>query len=271
LLYRLPHGAELLEGRLVGRYDRFIADVRLGNGRVAHTHCVDPGRMEGLVREGMRVWISRAPKGRKRKLKYTWELCEHDGALIGVNANSPNRIVEGLLEARAAPGMTRFDRLQREVAYADGRRADFCLLTGRKKHWVEVKNCQLVYPDGRGYFPDSVSERATHHVEALAERVRAGDRATVLFTVQRADAKSVRPSDLHDPTFAEACREARGAGVRFRAVRVVPTLDAYEVRGAMPVDLRPYGTKRQAAWRASRLPESGWKRRGPITKAATTS
>ena len=31
----------------------------------------------------------------------------------------------------------------------------------------EVKNCHMVYPDGNGYFPDSVSARASRHMQEL--------------------------------------------------------------------------------------------------------
>eukprot|EP00971_Amphidinium_carterae_P331543 6465173-Amphidinium_carterae.2 len=30
-----------------------------------------------------------------------------------------------------------------------------------QRHYVEVKNCHMVYPDGNGYCPDSVSVRAS--------------------------------------------------------------------------------------------------------------
>ena len=52
------------------------------------------------------------------------------------------------------------------------------------EHFVEVKNCHLVYEDGWGYFPDSVSERAARHCDALTALVREGHRCTVIFIVQ---------------------------------------------------------------------------------------
>jgi len=257
-LLTLPHPTPLLEGTLVARYDRFLADVRFPDGRVAPVHCVNPGRMEGLVRPGARVWVSRAPPARRRKLAFTWELVEDaDGRMVGANTMAPNRIGRALLEARALRGLTRFDELVPERRYGDGSRIDFWLRRGRRETYVEVKNCHLVYPDSRGYFPDSVSARATRHLGELVRVVAEGHRAVVLFTVQRPDARSIRPSDVHDPTFAEAVREAAGAGVRFRAVRVRPTPRAYEVLDAIPVDLRRYGLGRQRRWRAANDPWSG--------------
>jgi sugar fermentation stimulation protein A len=258
-LITVPHPTPLIPGRLVDRYVRFIAEVELDGGERVRAHCVNPGRMEGQVRPGARVWISPAPAGSQRKLRYTWELVEEDGQMVGANTVAPNRIVAELLAARILPGLRRFRELRSEVAYAERHRIDF-LLAGPTPHYVEVKNCHLVYPDGRGYFPDSVSARASSHLAALAQVVRDGAKATVLFTIQRPDVAAIRPSDLHDPSFAAAARAAAAAGVGFRAVTIRPTLSAYEVVAEIPVDLREYDTSEHVRWRADKLPRSGWRR-----------
>ena len=252
------HPAPLIEGRLIDRYQRFIAAIELSSGERVRAHCVNPGRMEGQVRPGARAWVSKVPADSKRKLRYTWELVEEDGRLVGANTVAPNRIIAELLAARVLPGLRRFRTLQREVGLA-GSRVDF-MLDGQVPHYVEVKNAHLLYPDGRGYFPDSVSARAAHHMQSLIKAVEAGARATVLFTIQRPDVSAIRPSILHDPTFAEAARAAGRAGVRFRALTIRPTLRAYEVVREIPVDLREYEIDEHRRWRAEKLPWSGWRR-----------
>lgn len=260
-LLTLPHETTFLEGRLVGRFDRFIADVELEDGAVVQTHCVNPGRMEGLVIPGARAWVSKAPPERKRKLKYTLELIEVGGCLVGANTAIPNTIAKAILQARILRGLSRFDELQAERRYGTNSRVDFWLRSGRKEHFVEVKNCHLVYPDGRGYFPDSVSERATKHLRELMEVREQGHKASVLFTAQDPNATALRPSDVHDPAFARTVREAQAKGVRFFAVRVRPTTEAYIVEASIPVDTKPYRTERMARWKAERDGTSGWKRR----------
>ena len=46
----------------------------------------------------------------------------------------------------------------------------------RGDHYIEAKNCHMVYPDGHGYFPDSISARASRHVAELSELVKEGHR-----------------------------------------------------------------------------------------------
>ena len=263
LLLSVPHPWPLLAGRLVDRYERFIAEIELDDGARIRAHCVNPGRMEGLVEPGVRVWVWKVPPESKRKLRYTWELVEDPDPdidmIVGANTVAPNRIIGELLGARALPGLRRYRALRTEVAYGERSRVDF-LLEGKTPHYVEVKNSHLRYPDARSYFPDSVSARASHHLEALADVVEDGAKATVLFVSQRPDVRAVRPSILHDPTFAETARAVAERGVRFRAVTVRATTEAYEVVREIPVDLSIYATEKHEQWRTTGLTRSGWRR-----------
>ncbi len=261
LIMFIPHPHALEQGVFLARYDRFIARVNL-NGQEVDAHCVNTGRMEGLIKPGSVAWLSRAPEGSQRKLRYTLELLEVDGITIGANTQTPNRLAEALVQARLIPGLRRYSTLKREVRYAERSRIDLLLQQGGRRHFVEVKNCHLVYPDGGAYFPDSVSERATEHLQALARQVREGHRATVLFIVQRNDARAVRPSDLHDPAFAKAARDAAEAGVRFRAAAFNPTAAGFGYLGLLPVQLRQRNIARLQAYAEPLRAFSGWQRRG---------
>ena len=134
-----------------------------------------------------------------------------------------------------------------------------------RKHYIEVKNCHLVYPDGWGYFPDSVSERAARHVQALAALVNEGHQATVILVVQREDCvHGVRPSAWHDPTFAKAADDARKAGVSFRAIAAEVTMEGTRMTHELEVDTEGALDEQVIAevggWCKANRPTTGWTR-----------
>lgn len=240
---------ELLEGTLIKRYKRFMADIELNDGRQVTAHCVNTGRMEGLTTPGTRVWVSPA-QNPNRKLKFTWELAEIDGEMIGTNTGFPNQLVRYLLSHKLIPFFQHYDASKPEHKIGPSHRVDFLLTRDSGKNlYLEVKNCHLVYPDRVAYFPDSVSERATKHVNALVEETSDEVESAVLFLCQIPNVISVKPSDVHDPVFAEASRKAAKKGLEFYALSVRQTLDQIFIEGAVPVDLTPYPLEQVQAWK----------------------
>lgn len=257
----LPRERPLIPGILVRRYQRFLADVRLDGdgdseeegGEIVTAHCVNTGAMEGLTEPGNRVWLSEADNPRRRT-RYTWELVEAQGRIYGANTAEPNRLVGRLLQDGHLPFLGAWAEVRAEVGFAGRRRVDFLLRgsvrSAARERLLEVKNCHLLYPDGRAYFPDSRSERASHHLEALAGECTEYRDAAVLFVCQMTPVRAVRPSDAHDPVFAETARRVRRAGVRFFAISIEHRIDCVRLIGRVPVDLRPYDVRRVQRWRA---------------------
>ncbi len=60
----------------------------------------------------------------------------------------------------------------------------------------------------RALFPDAITERGRKHLLALVDRVNAGERAVLMFVVQRSDVLSVGLADAIDPAYGEALRSA---------------------------------------------------------------
>ncbi len=257
LIYSWP--SALIEGRFIRRYERFVAEVQVGND-IVKAHCVNPGRMEGLVIAGAKVWLSTSLRS-SRALAQTWELVELEGRLVGTNTSLPNTLVYELLRQKLLPSLANVTNITPEQAFGHGHRADFRLEHDNVTHWLEVKNCHLVYPDGIGYFPDSASERAVAHVKALEREVKRGSRATLIFTVQRNDARAVRPSALHCLEFAVALRKAAKAGVSVRAVELIPSLNGIHFARELPVDLAPYEAQKLRPWCSAYDATSGWVRK----------
>ena len=208
----------LVHGALVQRYKRFFADLVLDDGREITAHCPNPGAMLGVNRPGQGAWVSWSDDP-KRKLAWTLQLVEAGGGpqgsvLVGVNTMLPNRLVAEALAADAIPELSGYAAVRPEVKYGQASRVDF-LLTGpdRPPCWLEVKNVHLSRTAGLAEFPDCVAARSTRHLGDLAEQVAGGDRAVVLFVVQRDDCKRFQACEDLDPAFARGLQGASSAGV----------------------------------------------------------
>ncbi|HBU62332.1 MAG: DNA/RNA nuclease SfsA [Oceanicaulis sp.] len=221
--------APLHPGVLIKRYKRFLADVTLDTGDTVTAHCPNPGSMMGLKEPGSRCWLSHADDPR-RKLKYTLEVLEADGALVGINTHRPNALAEEAIREGRIPSLSGYGSLRREVRYGVNSRIDLLLESeDRPACYVEVKNCHLMRTPGLAEFPDSVTTRGAKHLGELSEMVRQGHRAVQLFIVQRPDCEALSTAEDLDPDYAQALCDAAAAGVEVLAWACAVTLDGIEV------------------------------------------
>jgi sugar fermentation stimulation protein A len=209
-----------VQGTLLRRYQRFLADVRLADGRVVVAHVANSGAMTACSAPGSPCFVTPAA-GARRKLAWTLEIVVDGGVPVGVNTARANALAEealclGLVRL---PDSTGPWSLRREVRLAAGTRIDFLVEDGRGPTWLEVKSVSWA-EDGVALFPDAVSTRAARHLAELAARVRAGERAALLYLVQRGDARAVRAAGAVDPAYVAALAAARRAGVAVRALQV---------------------------------------------------
>jgi len=197
----------LLPGRLIKRYKRFLADVRLDNGDVVTAHCPNSGSMTACSETGRPVYVS-CHNNPKRKLKYTWEIIRMPDSFVGVNTLVPNRLIKHSIENGWVPELADYDTVRSEVQTAKGSRLDLLLQRpGGTDCFVEIKNCTLV-EGGVARFPDAVTERGLKHLKELERLTVDGNRCVMFYLIQRMDAESFQPEERIDPAYAKALRRA---------------------------------------------------------------
>ena len=208
--------APLIQGQLIKRYKRFMADVTLANGDVVTAHCANSGSMISVDEPGAEVWLSPA-KNPDRKLKFTWEMIQIKRSLVGINTQHPNTLVAEAIVAGKVPSLTGFDNLRREVKYGNNSRIDVLLeMADGRNCYVEVKNVTMRRDLTKGApveFPDGITARGTKHLAELSNIVKEGHRAVMFYLLQRGDADSMTIARDIDPKYGEALDEAREAGV----------------------------------------------------------
>ena len=227
----------LVPARLIRRYKRFLADVRLeGDGREVVAHCPNPGAMTGLAEPGMRVWLE-PNDDPKKKLKFGWRLVELDGGkLAGIDTSVPNKVVGEALRAREIEALSAYGTVQPEVRYGENSRVDFLLSEpGLPEAYVEVKNAHLRRDGTLAEFPDCVTARGAKHLADLAAVRAAGARAVMLYLVQRDDCDAFALAADIDPTYAAMFDSAREAGVEALVYGTVLSRDGVGIGAPMPL------------------------------------
>lgn len=233
----------LTSATLLKRYKRFLADIRFDDGTEVTAHCANPGSMIGLAEPGSRIYVSKSDNP-KRKLGWSWELIEvvspADGVptLVGINTAHPNRVAEEAIRAGQIPELKGYATLRREVKYGENSRIDLLLEDeARPAAYVEVKSVTLSREAGMAAFPDAKTARGAKHMGELAQMVREGHRAIVLFLVQRADCTEMRPAADIDPAYARALSEAVKAGVEPLCYSCKLSAHGIEVYQSLPLTL----------------------------------
>ena len=108
----------LVEGILIRRYKRFMADVELKDQGIVTAHCPNSGSMKKCCEPGRPVFLSYHDNP-NRKLKYTWELIRMPTSLVGVNTLVPNRLVFKAIQSKKIDKLSGFNEIKRVSPQSD--------------------------------------------------------------------------------------------------------------------------------------------------------
>jgi sugar fermentation stimulation protein A len=226
----------LIEGTLLRRHKRFLADVKLNNGDEITVHCANPGSMMGCSEPGSKVLISQTVDPR-RKFKHQLEIIYAGRTPVGIHTGRPVTVVgEAIMEARI-PELAGYAQLRRDAKYGRDNRIDLLLEgNGLRNCYIEVINVTLA-DDNVAYYPDVVMPEGPAHLDELTDLVREGNRAMLFFVAQRADVTKFRPADHLDPEFSQALRDAIARGVEPMCWRSRVTRKGIELDEQMLIEL----------------------------------
>ena len=214
----------LVEGTLIKRYKRFLADVELADGEIVTAHCANTGPMKGVLWPGGRVRLKYSPSP-KRKLDWSWEQAEvpshneQNKCWVGINTSLPNKLIRSLIEAHCLDKqLGAISIVKTEVVYGSKGKSRIDLLlepknsnTDIRKIYVEVKNTTWCF-NSLALFPDTVTIRGQKHLRELMG-VCPHSRAVLIPCISRSDIDMFAPSDNADPLYGDLFRKALTKGI----------------------------------------------------------
>lgn len=225
----------LIKGRFHSRPNRFLSMVEI-NGELVQSHLPDPGRLRELLLPDAELYLRPVSDKIHRKTRFTTVMVYHKGQFISLVSTLPNRFVKESLKKDDLPMFRNYKLVKSEVTMGK-HRFDFLLESPEGNlFYLEIKSVTYV-ENGIAQFPDAVTERGTRHALALAELVKQGNKAGILFVCQRRDGKLFKPMWKRDPQFGEALVQAYNCGVKVWCVTCAVTLKSITLLREIPVNL----------------------------------
>jgi sugar fermentation stimulation protein A len=226
----------LLEGTLLRRRKRSLAEIRLRTGEEITAHCINPGSLSGCAEPGNRVLIS-VHEDPRRRFKHQLEISYSGRTAVGVHAGRPTTVATEAIMQGKITALMGYATMRRDPRNARAESVDFALEgNGLRTCYISVKSVSMAY-EGIAYYPDAIVTRGPENLTVLTDLVREGSRAMMLFIIQRNDVECFRPADHIDAEYATAFRDAVARGVETLCYRAKVTRKGIELDKNIPVDL----------------------------------
>lgn len=201
-----------VKAKFIERPNRFVAKVLL-EGEEIYCHVKNTGRCRELLVPGATVWLEDS-ENPNRKYRYSLVTVQKGERLVNMDSQAPNKAVGEWL---SGGGLFKDIHLLKPESKYGTSRFDFYCEYEEKKAYIEVKGVTLEN-DNIVSFPDAPTERGARHVKELAECIKDGFEAYIIFVVQMKNVLYFRPNEVNDPAFAAALKDAEKQGVKILAV-----------------------------------------------------
>ena len=200
---------KLLKGKFVKRLNRFMAEIEL-DGEKFLAHLPNSGRMLTVLSPKCEAFVKEA-NSPNRKSKYTMFAVKRENIPIIVDTRFANKLTKTLIEKRLFPPLRKY-RVLKENVPKNSSRIDFLLGRNGQRFYLEVKSVSYVVNEV-AMFPDAPTLRGRKHVQTLIKCLNEGFKAGILFTLQRPDARIIKPCYEIDPEFSKLLENAYKRGL----------------------------------------------------------
>ena len=226
----------LLEGTFLGRPKKYVASILLTTGEEVAVHCANRGSLAGCLEPGNKVLIS--PQSNPRiKHNFQLEIVYAGKTPIAVHAGRPSGVLAEAIMAGKLRELAGYATLHRDNRAKRECRVDLVVKgNDLRPCYIRVENVTLAQ-EGIALFPDTTIPDVASTMYELTGLVREGNRAMVIFLVQRADVNTFRLADHIDSEFTAIFRDTVARGVEVGCYRSKVTRKGIELDAQLPMDL----------------------------------
>ena len=204
--------SSLIHGRLVYRYKRVIADVELDSGKVVSAYCPNATDMKETNKSGIEIWLSRVIN-KNRKLRYIWELAFVNGAVVGVNAGKAVGLAMEAIDNNVIKELIGYKRVLSSVSCNISTYLDLLLQADDSPPcYVGIHHLHEKQKEN-AVFPTSVIIGNRKKLDELQSVAKEGNRAVLLYIIQRSDCMGVKIAGDTDPLYLLKLKEIMSNGV----------------------------------------------------------
>jgi len=204
----------LVSGVFIQRLNRFMALVEV-DGKIALAHLPNSGRLRTVLCSGAPVYLRAIGDNPSRKSAYTIFSIKRGDIMIIVDAQFSNFLAKESINLGLFEDLLGYRVVKENFKLSDGfnARLDLMLEKFSDRFYIEVKSVTHVV-DNVALFPDAPTLRGRQHVLQLISLLRRGFKSGLIFSVQRPDAKLMRPNVKIDLQFTKLLRKAADEGLR---------------------------------------------------------
>ena len=204
----------LVPGVFVWRLNRFMTLVEV-DGKIAYAHLPNSGRLRTVLHNGVPVYLRADGDNLFRKSAYTVFSVKCGDTMIIVDAQFTNFLAKESINLGLFKDLLGYRVAKENFKLSDefNVRLDLMLEKFSDRFYIEVKSVTHVV-DNVALFPDAPTLRGKQHILQLISLLKRGFKSGLIFSVQRPDAKLVKPNIEIDPQFTKLLKKAIDEGLR---------------------------------------------------------